>query len=70
MPRQVVFKLRGSGRWVDGHRNGAGQQHAEEALEVLTACRQHDGNCLTRLQPFLLEANGDPLSALLELSVS
>jgi hypothetical protein len=64
----MIFQLRRSGRGVDGHRNAPGKQHAEEALQVLAAGWQHDGDRLTRHQALIHQPRRGSLGRLLELS--
>jgi hypothetical protein len=73
MPRmaaQVVLELLRARRRVDGHRDAAGQQDAEEAREVVHARRQHQRDGATRLHAMRSQPGGDARRGLPELGVA
>ncbi len=69
MASQVVFDLCQAHRRINRHRHAAGDEHAEEAEQIVAAGRQHDRGRLAWLQTGVLKPRGHVFRALQKLAV-
>jgi hypothetical protein len=69
MPLDVLLKLRTVRRRVEGNGNAAGEQHAEEGVQILDRRRQHERDSGAPREAARLESRSDRLRALEQLAV-
>ena len=68
MAADVFFHLGQVRRWINRHGNTAGTQDAHIDGEILRTGRQHDGHCLSRFKPTVLQTCGDPFRCLCQIA--